>query len=293
MGRYSIKQLEQLSGVKAHTIRIWEQRYDIVIPHRTETNIRFYDDIQLKKLLNVALLVQQGHKISKIGKLEEEEIQDLVADKLINTVTDDQVEVAINGMLLSMIDYDEAAFERIFSDSILRRGFEKTIIDLIYPFLIRVGIMWGINEVNPAQEHFMSNLIRQKIIVAINDVSCIPKPDRTFVLFLPEGEMHEMGLMVSHYLLKSKNFRVIYLGQNVPFKDVQETCSAVKATDILCFITNASDTSNTVNNFLEKYSKNLDEAKLYVSGRADLLAESNIPENILSLSSIDDLMKLL
>ncbi len=186
MGRYSIKQLEQLSGVKAHTIRIWEQRYDIVIPHRTETNIRFYDDIQLKKLLNVALLVQQGHKISKIGKLEEQEIQHLVADKLINTVTDDQVEVAINGMLLCMIDYDETAFERIFSDSILRRGFEKTIIDLIYPFLIRVGIMWGINEVNPAQEHFMSNLIRQKIIVAINDVTCIPQPDRTFVLFLPE-----------------------------------------------------------------------------------------------------------
>jgi DNA-binding transcriptional MerR regulator len=293
LGQYSIRQLEQLSGIKAHTIRIWEQRYGLLIPHRTHTNIRFYDDAQLKKLLNVALLVNHGHKISKLSELADKGIKNLINEQFVTAVQNNSIDSAINSLLLSMIDYDEKSFERIFSDSILRRGFEETITQLIYPFLNRVGIMWGINEINPSQEHFISNLIRQKIIAAINSLTSSAVNDKKFLLFLPEGELHEMGLLIAHYLIKLKDITTIYLGQNVPFRDVQETYAACRPTHVLTFLTNYVSESHNPKRFLDEMVVNFKNSNLLVAGKQELLSEIDIPVQINILKDIESFREIL
>lgn len=165
MANYSIKDLEHLSGIKAHTLRIWEQRYGLINPKRTDTNIRYYDQDDLKLVLNVSLLKDNGFKISKIAEMSKKELQEVVvevSDKTTSFV--DQ----IYGLTLAMIDLDEQRFEKIISSSTLKVGFERTMLNIIYPFLSKIGIMWLTDAVNPAQEHFITNLIRQKVIVAID-----------------------------------------------------------------------------------------------------------------------------
>ena len=293
IGHYSIKQLELLSGVKAHTIRIWEQRYNLLVPKRTETNIRYYDDKQLKKLLNVSLLLNHGHKISKLSKLDQDGISSLINDKLINPVSDGGIEIVINELIISMLEYNEESFDGLFSDSIMRRGFQATIVDVIYPFLIRVGFMWPINGVSPSQEHFMSNLIRHKLIIAINTLNFNPKQDDVAILFLPEEELHEMGLLMAYYMLKSMNIKVIYLGQNVPFAEVVETYNYCSATIILCFITSPATGGKSNQEFLDDYSISFSKARLYISGREELFNKINMPNNVKKLSGIADLTSII
>ena len=293
IGHYSIKQLELLSGVKAHTIRIWEQRYNLLVPKRTETNIRYYDDKQLKKLLNVSVLLNHGHKISKLSKLDQDGISSLINDKLINPVSDGGIVIVINELIISMLEYNEESFDGLFSDSIMRRGFQATIVDVIYPFLIRVGFMWPINGVSPSQEHFMSNLIRHKLIIAINTLNFNPKQDDVAILFLPEEELHEMGLLMAYYMLKSMNIKVIYLGQNVPFAEVVETYNYCSATIILCFITSPATGGKSNQEFLEDYSISFSKARLYISGREELFNKINMPNNVKKLSGIADLTSII
>ncbi|MFY7911452.1 MAG: MerR family transcriptional regulator, partial [Emticicia sp.] len=163
MSNYSIKDLEQLSGIKAHTLRIWEQRYNIINPKRTDTNIRTYDDNDLKLVLNIALLKDHDYKISEIAKLSLEELS-----KEVLAISDKQLNYPdqIHALTIAMIDIDEERFEKIMSTNILQFGFENTMINIIYPFLSRIGTLWVTGSIGPAQEHFITNLIRQKIIVA-------------------------------------------------------------------------------------------------------------------------------
>jgi DNA-binding transcriptional MerR regulator len=165
MSNYSIKDLEQLSGIKAHTLRIWEQRYDILKPTRTDTNIRTYDDVDLKLVLNIALLKEHGYKISEIAQMSAESMARevmVISDKQMNYP--DQ----IHALTISMLDLDEERFEKIISTNTLQFGFENMMINIIHPFLSRIGTLWMTGSIGPAQEHFISNLIRQKIIVAID-----------------------------------------------------------------------------------------------------------------------------
>ncbi|MDX5348515.1 MAG: MerR family transcriptional regulator, partial [Hymenobacteraceae bacterium] len=183
MAHYSIKELEHLSGVKAHTIRIWEQRYNLLHPKRTETNIRYYTDADLKLLLNIALLNQRGFKISRIAKMSEQELRQEVL-KLTDTA--DGYDAQISKMLLAMIELDEEQFDKIFSTVNLQLGFENNIQHVIYPFLERIGILWQTGSINPAHEHFISNLIRQKMVVAIDGQVKKSLPEKgKFLLFLP------------------------------------------------------------------------------------------------------------
>ena len=171
MVKYSIKDLEKFSGIKAHTIRIWEQRYQLLTPKRTETNIRYYDESQLKYLLNVTLLVENGFRISHICSMSDEEFNKNlkeVAEKGLQTKEDNHLSVAVNELVLAMLELDEQRFEKIISGSLLQRNFEETITKIIYPFLKRIGVMWRVGEVSTAQEHFIYQLIRQKVIVAID-----------------------------------------------------------------------------------------------------------------------------
>jgi DNA-binding transcriptional MerR regulator len=193
MAVYSIKELEKLSGIKAHTIRIWEKRYNLIDPHRTNTNIRYYTDDDLKKILNVAVLNRQGIKISNIARLNGLELKEEIIRVTRNIHSGDTI---IDSLVIAMIDLDEFKLEAITDKSISKIGFKSTVIDVFYPFLDKVGILWQSGDVNPAQEHFVSNLIRQKIIAAINQLPNSFYPEaKKFMLLLPEGEWHEIALL--------------------------------------------------------------------------------------------------
>ena len=237
MAVYSIKELEKLSGIKAHTIRIWEKRYNLIDPHRTNTNIRYYTDNDLKKILNVAVLNRQGIKISNIARLNDLELKEEIIRV---TKTSQSQDTVVDSLVISMIDLDEYRLEAIIDKSISKIGFKSTVTEVLYPFLDKVGILWQSGEVNPAQEHFVSNLIRQKIISSTDQLpnTFYPKA-RKFLLLLPEGEWHEIALLFSQYLLKESNHEVIYLGQSVPYSDVLTT-GAFKAFD--CIVVSSTTT---------------------------------------------------
>ncbi len=248
MGKYSIKELEQLSGIKAHTIRIWEKRHKIISPSRTSTNIRFYSDDDLKKIINVSLLNNYGIKISKIADMSVDDVNQKVLQ--ISEIKNDAI-VHIDQLVVAMIDMEEEAFEKILSNLILRYGFEKTITEMVYPFLEKIGILWQTQNITPAHEHFISNLIRQKIIVAIDGLAIPPKSAKKILLFLPEGELHELGLLFYNFLARKAGYRTYYLGQTVPHNDL---ISVVKKHDPQWLVT--SITSN-LNEPIEEYFKRL------------------------------------
>lgn len=221
MAVYSIKDLEKLSGIKAHTIRMWEKRYNLVDPHRTHTNIRYYTDHDLKKILNVALLKRHGIKISNIVRLNEAELKEEII-RISNT--SHSHENFLDSLIISMIELDHHKLTGIIDRSISKIGFKETVTNVLYPFLEKVGILWQAGDVNPVQEHFVSLLIRQKIIAATDRLSNIFRPDaKKFILLLPEGEWHELGLLFAQYLILESGHEVIYLGQSVPYSDVLAT----------------------------------------------------------------------
>lgn len=288
MGAYSIKDLEQLSGVKAHTIRIWEQRYSLLSPDRSDTNIRTYSDAELKKLLRVNVLYSNGMKISKIAMLNENQISERISELLREEETEKNV---IEVLTMAMVDMDEAKFEDVLSQYIDHHGFDHLMQKIVYPFLERIGTLWMVNAINPGQEHFMSNLIRQKIIKAIDDLG--PTKDKkaqVCISFLHEDEMHELGLLYYSYVLKKNGLRVIYLGQSVPFQDLQ---SAVKAHQPNYLLTAFVGSVNEpwLNDYVDELSDLSPETKILCSGIQSSLIRSN-RANVSVLSQVDDLIKL-
>ena len=290
MGNYSIKELEKLSGIKAHTIRIWEVRYGLLNPKRTDTNIRIYDDGQLKRLLNVALLIKKGFKISKISKLKIEELNTYLQNLDINTNSflDDK----LNGLVISMIELDEEMFEKIFSSSLLSLGFKNTLVKLIYPLLEKVGLFWSIGKINPAQEHFVSNLIRQKIITALDSQLPPDKSKSKFMLFLPEGEFHEIGLLTAHYLIKFNRNPVIYLGQNVPLQDAMSVYKTCHPANILVFVT-TTQPPEEIQDYLNKINKHFSKSEIFISGRPEVFSDIKLPGKMKWLKNLDDLEGIL
>lgn len=218
MHSFTIKDLENLSGIKAHTIRIWEQRYSFLKPNRTDTNIRFYSNEELKRLLNVALLNKFGFKISHIDKMSESEISEKILSLNQQEALQDRI---VNMLIKNMIDLDIENFENVLDDFIATKGIEKTISQIIFPFLEKIGILWLTNHINPGQEHLVTNLIRQKLIVGIDSVRTTIKINKSVLLFLPETEYHELSLLFLNYMLKNKGVTTIYLGCSIPLKDVE------------------------------------------------------------------------
>ena len=261
MGQYSIKELEQLSGIKAHTIRIWEKRHRIIEPSRTATNIRYYSDKDLKKIINVSLLNTYGIKISKIADMSLEDMNKKVLE--ISELQNDKG-VHIDQMVVAMIDMEEELFEKILNNLILRFGFEQTVTEIIYPFLEKIGILWQTQNITPAHEHFISNLIRQKIIVAIDGLPIPPKTAKKIVIFLPEGEMHELGLLFYHFLIRKAGYRTYYLGQNVPHEDLVSVYKVHQPEYMLTTIT--SKPPIAVEKYLEQLSNDFEGTKILASG---------------------------
>jgi len=206
MNSFTIKDLENLSGIKAHTIRIWEQRYQFLKPSRSDTNIRYYSNDELKKVLNIALLNKYGYKISHIDKMGDVEVKEKI---LSLTNTQAQQERIVNDLIQCMIDLNIDRLENILDDHIRLRGIERTIIQIIFPYMEKIGILWLTNHINPAQEHLVTNIIRQKLIVGIEGIVTLLKVNKTVLLFLPEGEYHELGMLFMYYLLKSRGVSTI------------------------------------------------------------------------------------
>jgi DNA-binding transcriptional MerR regulator len=290
MAVYSIKELEKLSGIKAHTIRIWEKRYSLIDPHRTSTNIRYYTDEDLKKILNVAVLNRQGIKISNIARLNDLELKEEIIRV---SSTSESHSTLVDSLIIAMIDMDDYKLEAIIDKSVAKIGLKSTVTDVLYPMLDKVGILWQSGDVYPAQEHIVSNLIRQKIIAATDRLANTFNPKgKKFILLLPEGEWHEIALLFAHYLIKEANHEALYLGQSVPYKDILTT-GATKNFDYLVVFSNT-----TKNNFdLTLYLKDLggafpDKKILYFSNfpQADF---ADLSRNHIQLRCIEDLTNFL
>jgi len=290
MIRYSIKDLEKLTGIKAHTIRIWEKRYHLVEPARTLTNIRYYTDENLKRLLNVSILNNYGFKISNIVAMTANEINGKLLE-LSNKDTSYNHEV--ENLVLSMIEMDEQRFDRILSSSIIKIGFESTITEVLSLFLEKIGVLWQTSTITPAQEHFVSNLIRQKLILAIDGQnSTLTANSRTFLLFLPEEEYHEMGLLFFHYLIKKAGHQVIYLGQNVPVSDLLEI-AGIKNIDYLFTSITCSLPGNGLQDLLNKLAELFPSITILLGGYQFQHSNPVLSGNMKLLHSVAELEKFL
>ena len=282
MGVYTIRELENLSGIKAHTIRIWEKRYGLIAPQRTSTNIRAYCDTELKKLLNISILNRNGLKISKIAQLTPGEIIERIT-QFSQEVTsmDSQVE----NLTVCMIDLDEYRFEQVLARSIIQFGFEETVVRVLYPFFIRIGLMWQTGAINSVQEHFISNLVRQKFFVAIDGLVSTSKPDaRNFVFFLPEDELHEIGLLFLCYLVKKRGHHTLYLGQSVPINDLSEI-SRMHRIDFLVTVLTTSFNGNDLKEYLNRLARSFNDKTIFISGNRISEQEMTLPSQIISVSS--------
>lgn len=220
---FSIKDLENLSGIKAHTIRIWEKRYGILGPMRTETNIRLYDAQNLQKLLNIVLLHNHGYKISKISKYSDEEIPRIVREIISEKSVGHH---AIAEFKIAMMNFDQSQFLKTYNDLLSEKPFHEIFDKIFIPLMEEIGLLWQSETITPAHEHFISHLIRQKIILNTEkaQLSTTIKRDKTFVLFLPQNEIHEIGLLYLNYELLRNGYYTVYLGESIPFvnlKDVQ------------------------------------------------------------------------
>ena len=286
MNAFTIKDLENLSGIKAHTIRIWEQRYHFLKPQRTSTNIRYYSNEELKAVLNIALLNKYGYKISHIDRMPQEEISSRIL-----SLTDPRAvqERNINELVQQMVDLEIEKFEQTISSYMAGRGVERTINQVLFPFLEKIGIRWQTGHVNPAQEHLVTNVIRQKMIAAIENVSTSLHQNKTYLLFLPEGEHHELGLLYMHYVLKSRGIRVIYLGANVPVNDAAFV-AGLKQPDV-AFIHLTSTAANfNFEKFLLQAATKMGSIKVVVSGSITLFYKKPIPPNVQFKRSLSEVM---
>jgi DNA-binding transcriptional MerR regulator len=287
MNSFTIKDLENLSGIKAHTIRIWEQRYSFIKPERTGTNIRYYSNEELKKILNVALLNKYGYKISHIDKMHEGEIKEKI---LTLSQQEAQQERIVNELIQSMVDIDIEKLELILDKYILLRGIEKTITQIIFPFLEKIGILWLTNHINPAQEHLVSNVIRQKLIVGIDGIVTSIKVNKCVLLFLPEGEYHELGLLFMYYLLKSRGVTAIYLGCSVPLKDVEYVVKLKKPDYLYSHLTTVGQSFN-FDKFLQNVTQKFPSIPTIVSGKLTCTYQKKIQAPLNFKKSFPEVME--
>jgi len=270
--QYAIKDLERLSGIKAHTLRIWEQRYGILKPERTDTNIRYYTTDDLKRILNISLLNNNGFKISRIAEMPDYEMLKQ-AQSILNNFNKESEQ--IDNLVLCMMEMNESKFEKIISNSIIHFGFENTIEKIIFPFMHQIGSMWQVGIVSIVQEHFISHLVRQKLIVGIDDLcsETVTQP-KTFLLYLPANEMHELGLLYCQFLVKSKGHKCIYLGQSVPFSDLISLAEIVQPDFIVTAFTHRLNGID-IHEYLLNLQKGFSKSQILISGR--LLLDSNEP----------------
>ncbi|MBP6979214.1 MAG: MerR family transcriptional regulator [Bacteroidales bacterium] len=275
---YLIKDLEKLTGIKAHTIRIWEKRYAVVKPRRTSTNIRYYCNEDLKRLINISALIKQGFKISQLAELGDEEL----SEKTMNAFGHSgEEESHIDDLVIAMVDLDEPRFEKTIHLAILSMGFERTVLNMIYPFLERIGILWLTGSINPAQEHFVTNLLRQKLLVAIDSLLVKHgKDSKRFILFLPENELHELGLLFYSYLVRKTGHKIIYLGQSVPYNDLLDV-ARIKEPDALVTSLVTAMNLPEADDYVRRLASDFPSRTIYLTGSQAFQLTPPLPQNVI------------
>lgn len=278
---FSIKDLENFSGIKAHTIRIWEQRYDLLKPERSEGNQRLYSIEELQKLLNIKLLYENGLKISKIAGLTEEEIPERVITVLEKSRVDSR---SLDDFKVAMIKFDQALFEKTFDKLMADLSFRRIFIDVFIPLLHEIGTLWQANSITPAHEHFISNLIQQKLIAQIErNIHIVPnKDERVYVLYLPYGEIHDLGLLYLHYEVMLRGLKSIYLGQSVPIENLNEVMKIYSKVTFVSYIT--VEPAEGMQAFIKKVEKETltrkEDRMWIISRRASQLKPSSLPTSM-------------
>lgn len=287
MAVYSIGDLEKLSGIKAHTIRMWEQRYDILQPQRTDTNIRYYLDSDLKLLLNIAILNKNGLRISKIAKMSPAEISEQVAD-----ISDLNMpaQTQLDALTLSMMEMDEGKFAHIIASNTKQLGFERTMLEVIYPFLEKLSVLWLTGSINPVQENFITSLIRQKVIAAIDSLSLdATDPKHKFLIYLPEGERQELSLLFMQYLVKSRRYYPIYLGQDISVDDLRDACSVHHPKYVFTMITETF-AKESVSQYLDRLRSACPNSQILVSGYQVVAQQVRSTDRLQVLESLGEVI---
>lgn len=291
---FSIKDLENLSGVKAHTIRIWEKRYNLLEPNRTDTNIRFYSLENLQKLLNITFLYNNGFKISKIAKINDVDIADTVKSLSAKDYADDH---AMNMFKLAMLNFDKALFLNTYDTLKKNKSFSDIFLEVFIPLMSEIGLLWQTNTITPAQEHFISELIKQKLLVNIekHQYQAPKNNDKTFVLFLPNNEIHDLGLQFINYKLSKADCNTIYLGPSVPIVSLKDVLKHYKNVIFISYFTVKPEAEN-IENYLKEFQEELliNNNELWIFGRMlDTIDTSKLDKSIKSFHSIADLEKYL
>jgi DNA-binding transcriptional MerR regulator len=289
---FSIKDLENLSGIKAHTIRIWEKRYNVLEPMRTDTNIRMYNLDNLQKLLNITLLHKHGYKISQISKLTKDRIPVLV-----NEIISDKSfkNHAISSFKMAMINFDQTLFITTYNELLLQKSFREVFFEIFLPLIGEIGYLWQTNTISIAHEHFISYLIKQKILLNTETLQAKnpTKDDKVFVLYLPENEIHELGLMYLNYEIQLSGYKTIFLGESVPMESVKDMKKYFNNLVFVCYMT-VEPISKEVNNFLKEVQIELlgDNTEFWAIGRMVEHIDPKLINNTLKkFTSINDLVK--
>lgn len=283
VGVFSIKDIEAVSGIRCHTLRIWETRYGVIKPKRTDSNIRYYDDDDLKYILNISILNRHGFKISEIAKMRREDLCDQVLKiKQREAVHDNH----IKNMITAMVALDENGFHQAINTAILQSGLEQAMISVIFPFLNEVGILWQIGSIKPMHEHFATSIIKQKLYVAIDgNMGKMLPGHKKFLLFLPENEQHSLGLLFANFVLRSRGHEVFYLGQEVPVSDMLDQSVTYKP-DYLFTILTSAHVNIDKEQFITRLCNSFPDSVVLLSGIQFLNANFNFPSNAMLIRSI-------
>ena len=288
---FSIKNLEHLSGIKAHTIRIWEKRYNLFEPERTDTNIRLYNLENLQKLLNVTLLYNSGYKISKIASFSSQEITENVHKLTINKNADDW---SIGLFKLAMINFDQRLFTKTFNDLLEQFSFSEVFKNVFVPLMNELGVLWQTNSISPSHEHFITSLVKQKIHAMCEDLQqqSTRRTDRRFVLFLPDNEIHELGLLYLQYEVLNNGFQCVFLGQSVPIESLNNLVDIGEPITFITYFT-IEPTQDKIKAYLNTFNSEIIEnidSELWILGYQVQFMSDEMPDKIRKFKSIDDVI---
>ena len=289
---FSIKDLENLSGIKAHTIRIWEKRYNVLEPMRSDTNIRYYNLVNLQKLLNITLLHDYGYKISRIAKYSNEEIPEIVRE----IVSEISVKShAISCFKMAMLNFDQSLFFSTYNTLLSHKTFREVFYDVFIPLLNEIGLLWQSETIKPAHEHFISYLIKQKLLINTEKLQIL-KPtndEKVFVLYLPSNEIHELGLMYLNYEILHHGYRSIYLGESIPLDNLSDMKKYFNKITYISYLT-VEPNKDKINPYITSVNNEIlndENTELWLLGRmVDFIDPKNISDKTRIFRSISDLV---
>lgn len=287
LAQYSISDLAHYTGIKSHTIRIWEKRYNLLNPQRSCTNIRGYSGEELRKLLNINTLLQTGWKISKISTLTTEQLDTQVRQVLTGSLDTQKSDCLINGLMVHMLNFDEVRFVEVFDQANHLFGLKKTILEIIYPFLKKVGVLWQVNDLSPSQEHFASAIIRRKILLEIDILTKANNSKYSFILCLPPEDFHELPLLLAHYILLENKITTYYLGSSVSPDMAAQAAHITGATHLFTLFMSSSPMEK-LKDYMQSIHQKVPNLNILFSGCPEMCKKPLLNQAVRHLKSIDE-----